>query len=166
MEKFTQSCLTFVTYCTHFRTIYISLCLTQRNGVVGKIFLEWSPRGYQILHYFKFFIYIYIYICKTYETPGNPMAVQWSGFLTSTAHAPGSIPGQETEILQAVQQIECLPTPKQKQSQCNTTCLPTFLHLGRGFTYLSNPNLLKKRLDCAFLSIGKAKKTISQTCFT
>ena len=44
------------------------------------------------------------------------MAVQWSGFLTFTARTPGSIPGQESEILQAVQhgQIECLPIPKQK----------------------------------------------------
>ena len=44
------------------------------------------------------------------------MAVQWSGFLTFTADAPGSIPSQETKILQDVQQgqIECLPAPKQK----------------------------------------------------
>ena len=57
-----------------------------------------------------------MYICKTCKTPGNPMAVQWSGFLTFTARTPGSIPGQESEILQAVQhgQIECLPIPKQK----------------------------------------------------
>ena len=45
--------------------------------------------------------------------------------------------------------------------------MPThFPSFGQRLHILVKPQPAEIRLDCAFVSIGKAKKTISQTCFT
>ena len=41
---------------------------------------------------------------NTYKVPsGNSLVVQWLGLCISTAEDKGSIPGQKTKILQAIQ---------------------------------------------------------------
>ena len=61
---------------------------------------------------FKKFFMIFLF-SRVYS--GNSLAVQWLGLCAFTAEGPGSVPGQETRILQAAQHGQ--ENPKQNKTR-------------------------------------------------
>ena len=65
----------------------------------------------------KFFIIKSFFFLKV--DPGNSLAVQWWELCTFTVVGPGSIPGQETKILQAAQHSQKIKENKSKNFNLN-----------------------------------------------